>query len=178
MQEEKIRKQKSLAEWQEEQRNSPKKVPKIVEIKNEFKELMKTVDEKNLRFFYFRKSVEGEYLRSQGVTVVTLLSRGMNTLKMAFSFCDNQDNFCKIKGKLEALKRLINPDKFYHETKFTGDSLVDTAIIFNNMKKPIKFKKWKFEFSVYLKSFPILLFILYFSDFLIDSPIFILVGLE
>jgi hypothetical protein len=28
--------------------------------------------------------------------------------------------------------------------------LVDTAIVFNNMKKPVKFHNWNFQFEVYL----------------------------
>ena len=119
---------------------------------NEFKGLLKKFDEKNLRFFYFRRSNNNSYFRTQGVTVATLLDREKKKLKMGFAFCDTQDNFYKLAGKVAAVKRLIAPDKFYKEVNWTGDSLVDVAIMFNSMDKPVKFHKWKFLFEVFLKA--------------------------
>lgn len=152
------RKSKTLAEWQAEQKNRKVKVPKNIEMKNEFKETLKKFDEKNLRFFYFRnfcncnlvKVIQTRGCCTQGVTAATVLNRNNNKLKIAFSFCDPKDSFCKIEGKLEALKRLVSPDKFVTEVDWSGDSLVDVAIAFNKMEKPVKFMKWKFLFQVIL----------------------------
>ena len=149
----KTKPKKTLAEWEQEKKTLQKKIPKNIELKNEYNNLMKKFNEKDLRFFYFRHPPNNEqYAKNRGVTAVAYLNREENLLKIGFSFCDNQDTFCKKEGKIEALKRLIAKEKFYTETKWGGDSLIDVAGAFNEIEKPLKFKKWKFGFTLYLQS--------------------------
>jgi hypothetical protein len=116
--------------------------------KKEYQDLLAEYKAEELRFFYFKVAPKetgccGDYGLFRGaVTMITVLNKEQNTLKIGVAFCDKRDTFCKWKGKLEVLRRFkANDPKYVGEVPWTGDSLVDAVSFYNTINKPTIFSR-------------------------------------
>ena len=146
-------------------KNFPKLPHISVALAAELKNYISKFDAKDIRFMYFKVPMLPNN-KACGcdscidnwpcgiISVVTILDRINNSLRIGFSFCDARDDFNRVKGKVEAFRRIFDENnKFTITVPWVGDGLFSIAKAWNTVIRtvaPRQFRDVEFKTNIEL----------------------------